>query len=215
MTFHIISIFPEIFGSYLDASLIGKARAEGTIDVRLINPRDFTNDPHHAVDDKPYGGGPGMVMMVEPIYRAVQSVKRKARQAHVILLSPRGKELTQEKVRELKDKKDIILICGRYEGVDERVAEHIADEVISIGPYVVSGGELPALVVLEAVSRYVPDVIGKEESREDVKGSYPAYTRPEAFTAGDGTWSVPDVLLSGNHADVAAWREKRRFDFTK
>ncbi len=215
MTFHIISIFPEIFGSYLDASLVGKARAEGTLDVRLINPRDFTNDTHHAVDDKPYGGGPGMVMMVEPIYRAVQSIKEKAKDAHIILLSPRGKELTQEKVRELKDKKDIIFICGRYEGVDERVAEHIADEVMSIGPYVLSGGELPALVVLEAVSRYVPGVIGKEESREDVKGSHPAYTRPETFTAEGETWSVPDVLLSGNHADVAAWREKRRFDFTK
>ncbi len=207
MTFYILTIFKEAVQPYLDASLLGKARQAGTVRVEFVDPRDFTDDPHRSVDDKPYGGGPGMVMMVEPVYRAVRWVKEQCGgDVKTFLLSPRGAQFTAAQARELRTEKNVALICGRYEGVDERIAEHVADGVISIGPYVLSGGELPALVVVEAVSRYVKGVLGKEESLEEVKGSYPVYTRPEKFEADGTVWGVPAVLLSGDHGKIEKWR---------
>jgi len=210
MTFYILTIFKDAMEPYLNASLIGKARAQGTVRVEFVDLRDFTDDAHRTVDDKPYGGGPGMVLMVEPIYRALEHVKGQSGDAlRTLLLSPRGTQFTAAAAQELSAAEHVALICGRYEGVDERVAEHLADDIVSIGPYVLSGGELPALVVVEAVSRYIPGVIGKEESREEIKGSYPVYTRPEKFVARDGdVWEVPEVLRSGSHENIREWRER-------
>jgi len=214
MVFHILTIFPHSFASYLGTSLLGRAAEKGLVKFDIVDIRDFADEPHKNVDDSPYGGGPGMVMMVEPIYRAVESVRREAGSAassggmRVVLLSPRGEQFTQDTARRLAGYGNIVLICGRYEGVDERVAEHIADEVVSIGPYVLSGGELPAMVVAEAAARYVPGVLGRSESLEDISGSYPQYTRPAVFKAGGGEeWKVPDVLLSGDHKAVDEWRK--------
>jgi tRNA (guanine37-N1)-methyltransferase len=214
MRFDIISIFPDIFASYLDESLVKRARDEKIIDVRVHDLRRFSLDKRRKVDDRPFGGGPGMVLQIEPIYKAVQSLAKGKGQkikdkTRVILFSTRGKKLDGKAAKRLAKCGRLILICGRYEGVDERVAAHIADEEISIGDYVLSGGELPALVLIEAVSRYLPGFLGKYGSLEDVKGSYPTYTRPEVFSPKRGTnWKVPRVLLSGNHKDIEAWRKR-------
>lgn len=211
MKFDVITIFPEAFSSYLKASALGKAQQSGLIEVNLVDLRKFTDDKHKTVDDKPYGGGPGMVLMVQPIYRAVQFLRTqtKSKRTRVILFSTRGKIFNQKTAKRLSGYKHLILICGRYEGVDERVAKHIADEEISIGEYVLSGGELPALVVIEAVSRHVKGVLGKEESLEEIKGSYPVYTRPEVFVTNDEEeLRVPDILLSGNHKKIENWRKQ-------
>lgn len=221
ITFHIISIFPEAFNSYLNASILNRAREKKLIDFNLLNLRDFANDKHKKVDDSPYGGGPGMVLKFEPIYKAVEHIKSKlknqnsspkvspppAKKLKIILFSTRGKKFTQKDSRRLSKYKNIIMICGRYEGVDERVVKNIADEEISIGDFILSGGELPGLVVAEAVSRHIPGVLGKQESLEEVKGSYPVYTRPEIFiTKKKKKLKVPEVLLSGDHKKINAWR---------
>ncbi|MDP2704088.1 MAG: tRNA (guanosine(37)-N1)-methyltransferase TrmD [bacterium] len=209
IAFSIISIFPEAFSSYLKTSILGKAGERKLINIKAVDPRTFTKDKHKTVDDKPYGGGPGMVMKIEPIYKAVQSARKKGKKERVILFSTRGKIFTQKDARRLAKYDHLILICGRYEGVDERVAKHIADEEISIGDYVLSGGELPAMVIVEAVSRHIPGVLGKYESLEEIKGSYPVYTRPEMFTTKTGKkLKVPKVLLSGNHKKIEEWRKK-------
>ena len=211
MKFDVITIFPEAFDSYLKTSALGKAQQSGLIEINLVDLREFTEDKHKTVDDKPYGGGPGMVLMVQPIYRAVQFLRTqtKGKRTRVILFSTRGKIFNQKTAKRLNGYKHLILICGRYEGVDERVAKHIADEEISIGEYVLSGGELPALVVIEAVSRHVKGVLGKEESLEEIKGSYPVYTRPEVFVTNDEEeLRVPGVLLSGNHKKIKKWRKQ-------
>ncbi len=217
MKFDIITIFPKIFDSYLNESIIKRAQEKGLIKIIAHNLRDFTTDKHRKVDDKPYGGGPGMVLQVEPIFKAVQKLKsnpsassgrRKRRKSRVILFSTRGKKLDSKTARRLSKYDQLVLISGRYEGVDERVAKYIADEEISIGDYVLSGGELPALVLIEAVSRYVRGVLGKYESLEDIKGSFPAYTRPEVFEPKKGKkWRVPKVLLSGHHAEIKKFRK--------
>ena len=219
--FHFLTIFPGIFDSYLGESLFRRARGKKIIETRVYNIRDFSRDRHLKVDDRPFGGGPGMVMKVEPVSRAVSAIKRRRPGARTILFGPRGKAFDADAARRLAHYSDLILICGRYEGVDERVARRVADEEISIGPYVLSGGELPALVLAEAVSRHVPGFLGKEESLEEINGSFPAYTRPEVFfpppaaAAGGGkngrrrkpqAWRVPKVLLSGNHEKIAEWR---------
>lgn len=212
ITFHIITIFPEVVESYAAASLLGKAQQRKLVKVHPVNLRAFGRDRRRTVDDRAYGGGPGMVLKVEPIYRAVAAIKSKlkGRRSRVVLFSTRGKPFTQAAARRLSRSRDLILIAGRYEGVDERVARHIADEEISIGDYVLSGGELPALVVAEAVSRHIPGVLGKQESLEEKKGSYPVFTRPEAFSPrGCGrAWRVPRELLSGNHREIERWRNK-------
>ncbi len=207
LNFYVITIFPQAFDSYLKTSILAKAQKKNLINIKLINLRDFAEDKRKTVDDKPYGGGPGMVLKVEPIYRAVQSILKSIknkRKTKIILFSLRGEKLNQKIARKLSSYQNLILICGRYEGVDERVAKYIADEEISIGDYVLSGGELPALVLIEAVSRYLPGVLGKYESLEEIKGSYPVYTRPEKFK----NWRVPKVLLSGDHKKIAEWRLK-------
>jgi tRNA (guanine37-N1)-methyltransferase len=202
----ILTIFPGIFGSALGESLLGRAIHDGILDVRIHDIRDFAEDAHRQVDDEPFGGGPGMVMKPEPIFAAVESLGPE--RGRTILLSPAGRRLDQWLVRELAGEPWMILICGRYEGVDERVVDGLPAEEISIGDYVVSGGEVPALVLLEAVTRLVPGVIGKEESHErdsfgdDGLLEHPHYTRPRGFRA----MAVPDVLLSGNHAEIQRWR---------
>lgn len=209
MKFNILTIFPKIFDSYLNESLMKRAQKAKLISVKVVNIRDFTKDKHKKVDDRPFGGGPGMVMSVQPIYDAVNQIKRKIgkKKNRVILFSLRGKKLDSKIAKRLSKHEELILICGRYEGVDERVAEHIADEEISIGNYVLSGGEIPALVLMEAVSRYLPGFLGKYESLEDKHGSFPSYTRPLEFKAGKKVWKVPRVLQSGNHAEIKKWRK--------
>jgi tRNA (guanine37-N1)-methyltransferase len=211
MRFNIITIFPKIFNSYLKESLILKAQKNKIIDIKIWNLRDFSKDKRKTVDDKPFGGGPGMVLKVEPIYRAVNFIKsrNKNKKQRVILFSPRGKELNFKVLKRLLKYDELILICGRYEGVDERVVKYIADEEISIGNYILSGGELPALVLIEALSRLIPGFLGKYESLEYTRGSWPAYTRPAVFSPKKNIkWKVPDILLSGNHKKIEEWRKK-------
>jgi tRNA (guanine37-N1)-methyltransferase len=203
----VFTIFPGIFESPLRESLLGKAVEAGIVEVRVHDIRDFTTDKHRQVDDEPYGGGPGMVMKPEPVFAAVESLGEGPKR--VILLSPAGRRLDQALVRELAKEPWLVLISGRYEGVDERVVEGIPAEEVSIGDYVLSGGEIPALVVLEAVTRLVPGVVRKEESLEqesfeDGVLDHPHYTRPSEFRG----LEVPDVLLSGNHAEVERWRRE-------
>jgi tRNA (guanine37-N1)-methyltransferase len=219
MRFHIITIFPEIFDSYLGESLFKRAIEKKIVTVRAYNLRNFTTDKHHKVDDRPFGGGPGMVLKVEPIYKAVeaiqkQSQRKKAKRTRTILFSARGQKLDAKMAKRLAKYDELILICGRYEGVDERVAENIADEAVSIGDYILSGGELPALVLMESVSRFIPGFLGKEESLEEINGSFPTYTRPEVFAPRSSqskkrskAWKVPPVLLSGDHKKVKEWRD--------
>jgi tRNA (guanine37-N1)-methyltransferase len=212
LRFDILSIFPKAFFSYFEESLIKRAKAKGILEIGVHNIRDFSNDRHSKVDDRPFGGGPGMVMKVEPIYRALLKLqKNKAGKERVILFSTRGKKFDAATAKRLSKYDRIFLICGRYEGVDERVAEKLADEEISMGDYVLSGGELPAMILVEAVSRFLPGFLGKYESLEEVNGSFPTYTRPEEFQPKKGRkWVVPKVLLSGNHADIEAWRERKK-----
>lgn len=211
MKFDIITIFPGIFDSYIGESIIGRAIDKKLIEIKIWNLRDFSEERHLKVDDRPYGGGPGMVLSVGPIYRAVKKIKsRRKERSRVINFSPTGKKFDEGVVRRLLRYDRLILICGRYEGIDERVSRHVADESISIGDYVLAGGELPALVLIEAVSRHVPGVLGKTGSLESIKGFYPVYTRPEAFKPEKGKkWAVPKVLLGGSHKKIKEWREKR------
>ncbi len=231
--FHILTIFPEMIDPYFKGSLLGRAQKEKIIEVMTHDIRDFADDRHQKVDDRPFGGGPGMVMKVQPIHDAVAAVqcgiqksyRKKEPKVRVILFSTRGKKLDAKVAKRLAKYDELILICGRYEGVDERVAKHIADEEISIGDYVLSGGELPALVLAESVSRFVPGFLGKEESLEEVNGSFPTYTRPEVYIPSSSRsslsfprkresspknkkgWPVPKVLLSGDHKKIAEWRK--------
>lgn len=206
MRIDIFTIFPAIFDSPLRESLLGRAIGAGILDVRIHDIRDAATDAHRQVDDEPFGGGPGMVMKPEPVFLAVESLGTD--RGRTILLSPAGRRLDQPLVRELATEAWIILICGRYEGVDERVIEGLPAEEISVGDYVLSGGEVPALALLEAVTRLVPGVIGKVGSHErdsfgeDGLLDHPHYTRPREFRGMD----VPDVLLSGNHAEIERWR---------
>jgi len=215
MKFHILTIFPNIFDSYFNESIIKRAREKNLIDIKTYNLRDFTEDKHKKVDDSPYGGGPGMVLKIEPIQKAVSSILknpkseiRNPKKTRVILFSTRGKKLDQKKAQKLAKYDNLILICGRYEGVDERVAKYIADEEISVGDFVLSGGELPAMILTDAVARFVPGVLGKKESLETIKGSYPVYTRPESVEVEGKKRSVPKVLTSGNHSKIDIWRKK-------
>jgi tRNA (guanine37-N1)-methyltransferase len=202
----VFTIFPEILEGPLRASLLGKAIEAGTVDVRVHDLRGFTTDRHRQVDDESYGGGPGMVMKPEPVFAAVESLE--AGSKRVLLMSPAGRRLDQAFVRELASEPWLVLIAGRYEGVDERVVEGLPAEEVSIGDYVLSGGELPALVLIDTVARLVPGVIGRDESHErDSFGAegvldHPHYTRPAEFRG----MGVPDVLLSGNHAEIERWR---------
>jgi tRNA (guanine37-N1)-methyltransferase len=203
----IITLFPEIFDSILQASLIGKAVQSGIIRVSKTNPRDFVTARYKSVDDSPYGGGPGMIIKPEPVALAIESAENQRGRAYRIVLSPSGRLFDQSMAGDLAHKGRLMFICGRYEGIDERISEIYADAVLSIGDYVLAGGELPASVILEAVARLVPGVLGCESSTIDESFSvgrleYPQWTRPISFKGK----SVPEVLLSGNHAGVDAWR---------
>jgi tRNA (guanine37-N1)-methyltransferase len=209
MIFDILTIFPEIFKSPLSESLIKKALDKGLIQVRLWNLRDFTEDRHCMTDDYPYGGGAGMVMKPEPIFRAVEKIRAQSPEAQSILLTPQGERFDQAQAEKLSGHKHWILICGRYEGFDERVRVGAVDREISIGDYVLSGGEIPALVFIDAISRHIPGVLGcgqsvKEESFSDGLLEYPQYTRPPVFRG----MGVPEVLLSGNHGEIQRWRRR-------
>ncbi len=215
MKFDIVTIFPKILDSYFGESLLKKAQDKGLISIQAHNLRDFTDDKHHKVDDSPYGGGPGMVLKFEPIAKAIQKFKVQSSKSKVrtILFSLRGKKFDQKEAHRLSKYDQLIFICGRYEGVDERVAQYVADEEISLGDFVLSGGELPAAIVIEAVARLVPGMLGKIESLEEKKGSYPVYTKPETIKSKakgqkSKVMKVPSVLLSGNHKDIDEWREK-------
>jgi len=211
----VVTIFPGIFESPLRESLLGRAIGAGLLDVRVHDLRDSTSDKHRQVDDESYGGGPGMVLKPEPVFAAVESLGPGERRT--LLLSPAGRRLDQALARELAGAPWLVLICGRYEGVDERVVEGLRAEEVSIGDYVVAGGELPALVVLEAVTRLVPGVIGREESHEqdsfgdDGVLDHPHYTRPAEFRG----MRVPDTLLSGNHAEIERWRREAALEKTR
>ncbi len=210
MQFDVFTLFPGVLRPYLDSSILQRAQQNGLIKVALHNIRDWTFDRHHVTDDAPYGGGGGMVMKVEPIFAAVESVLGAPPSCPLLYLSPQGKPFTTAIARELAQQPRLGLLCGRYEGVDERVIEHLVTEQISIGDYVLTGGELPALVLIDAVSRFIPGVLGDPDgAEEDSFGNglleYPHYTRPEEFRG----WRVPEVLISGNHALVAKWRREQ------
>lgn len=220
-TFHIITIFPEIFDSYFKEGILRRAQLKKKIKIKIYNLRDFTNDKRKTVDDRPFGGGPGMVLKVEPIQKAIRKIQKNIKgKTRIILLSAKGKKFDQKKAKVLTKFKDVIFICGRYEGVDERVAKYIADEEISIGDYILSGGELGSMVIVEAISRLIPGVLGNEESIEESRlshsqkskvnssvHSYPIYTRPEKFIINGKEKKVPKVLLEGNHKKIEEWRE--------
>lgn len=203
----ILTAFPKIFDSYLGESLFKRAIAKKILNFKMINLRDYAEGKHKKIDEKPFGGGPGMVLMFGPICRALKHISKKRKSKdRVILFSTRGKKLDAAAAKRLSKYDRLILISGRYEGVDERVAEALADEEISIGDFVLSGGELPALVLSESVARFLPGFLGKQESLEEIKGSYPVYTRPEEFRFGKKKLKVPEVLLSGDHKKIKAWR---------
>lgn len=216
----VITIFPSLFESPLKYGTLRIAQEKGLLEVRLHDLRDYTRDKHRQVDDTPYGGGAGMVMKPEPFFEAVldiamQDLEKFKREASIILLTPQGQPLVQEKVEELSHRPRLLLLCGRYEGIDERVRKHLITEEISIGDYVVSGGELPALVVIEAIARYIPGVLGDNYSKEEETFSqvlleYPQYTRPAEYKG----FKVPEVLLSGNHAEIEKWRKRQSLERT-
>lgn len=222
MTFHIITIFPEVFAQYFSVGVLGRGQKKGKLAFEIHNLRDFALDKHKKVDDTPFGGGPGMVLKVEPIFRALEKIKGdlkkqgvKDKEIKTILFSADGKKFNQKKAEKFSQLKHLILLCGRYEGVDERVAENLTDEEISVGDFVLSGGEIPAMLVCDAVSRLIPEVLGNKASLENEshnpkdkvnKRDFPVYTQPREFK----NWEVPIVLFSGNHKEIDQWREKER-----
>jgi len=219
MQFEVFTLLPEVFPPYLESSILNRARQKGLIDVRVHNIRDYTHDKHHTTDDTPYGGGGGMVMKPEPVFEAVETVLGLATNQTqpetdsnipIILLTPQGRVFTQRVAEELSRHEHIVFICGRYEGVDERIREHLVTDEISIGDYVLTGGELPALMIIDAISRLIPGVLGDPTGAEDDSHSmglleYPHYTKPPEFRG----WKVPDVLASGNHAKIDKWRREQ------
>lgn len=225
MRFDIITIFPGIFDSYFNESIIARAQKMGAIEIRPHNLRDYAEDKHLTVDDTPYGGGAGMVLKLEPIYKALVAIvgrdnlpcfrKTKRPKTKILLFSAKGEKFTQQKAQELTGYERVVLICGRYEGVDERVASYLADEEISIGEYVLTGGEIPAMIVVDAVTRLLDGVLGNKESIVEESFSregyleYPQYTKPEIFSPKRGVkWPVPETLLSGHHLKIKEWRER-------
>ena len=213
MRLDVITLFPEILRGPLDASILGRAQRGGQAEIHLHQLRDYTTDKHRTVDDKPYGGGPGMLLKCEPIFAAVQDVQAKAeRPGRVILLTPSGPRFDQAKARELAAQDRIVFVCGHYEGVDERVREHLVDEELCIGDFVLTNGALAALVVIDAVVRLLPNVVGNEASTQSESFSAerpwlegPQYTRPEEFRG----WRVPEILLSGHHGKIEKWSEEQ------
>jgi tRNA (guanine37-N1)-methyltransferase len=227
MQFDIITIFPDAFSSYFSLSIIARAIKKKIIKIKIHNLRDFTNDKRKTVDDKPYGGGVGMILMIEPILKAIKKIfKTKVKKRKIIVLSAKGKTFNQRIAKQLSELEQIILISGHYEGIDERVITEIADMELSIGDYVLTGGEVPAMVIVDAVTRLLPGAINEESLKEESfslndKGEYPQYTRPAVFDTSKiknlpakltkrKYWKVPDVLLSGNHKEIERWRQSKR-----
>jgi tRNA (guanine37-N1)-methyltransferase len=215
MRFDIITIFPDIFRGVFDFGIIRRAVEAGLVEINIHDLRDSTYDRHRQVDDRPFGGGAGMVMKPEPLFRAVEAITEGAAGLDVVLLSPQGRLFDQQIAQEYSRKDCVVLICGRYEGIDERVAEHLVSDELSIGDYVLSGGEIPAMVVVDAVTRLLPGALGCEQSAETesfVGGllDYPHYTRPAEYRG----YRVPDVLLSGHHAEIEAWRRRKAIEKT-
>lgn len=211
MKFSVLTLFPEMF-SALDESIIGRAKEKKLIDIELINIRDFSKDKHKKVDDTPYGGGAGMVLMPDVVYDAYKSINDE--KAKVIYLSPQGKVFNQSKVQELSKENHVILLCGHYEGIDQRVIDEIVDEEISIGDYVLTGGEIPAMVLIDSISRYVEGVLSKESTQEESFSNglleYPQYTRPENFLGHE----IPEILKSGHHENIDKWRKEKSLEIT-
>ena len=210
MRFDVFTLLPEVFPSYLDSSILNRARQRGLLDVRVHNIRDWTLDRHHVTDDLPYGGGGGMVMKVEPMFAAVESILGTPPACPVILLTPQGRVFNQKVADELSTQPHLALICGRYEGIDERIRTHLISDEISIGDFVLTGGELPALILIDALARLVPGVLGDPDGAADDSHAsglleYPHYTRPPEFRG----WQVPEILLSGDHAKIARWRREQ------
>ncbi|HZZ79178.1 MAG TPA: tRNA (guanosine(37)-N1)-methyltransferase TrmD [Gemmataceae bacterium] len=211
MRFDVLTLFPDLFQGYFTQSLLKLAIDKGLVDIRVWNIRDWAKGKHKSVDDRPFGGGPGMVLMPEPVYDAVESVQAQADPGLLIMLTPGGERLTQQVVQELATHKRLLLLCGRYEGFDERIRLGLKPREISIGDFICNGGEVPAMVVIDTVIRYVPGVLGDEESVTDESHSepgrleYPQYTRPREFRG----MEVPEILLSGNHPAIAAWRKQQ------
>lgn len=216
MIFKVLTIFPNIFSSYINEGIIKRAINKKQIKIKSYNLRDFSKDKHKSVDDSPYGGGPGMLMKVEPLYYAIDKIKKENRKKKkkVILLSASGKKWNQKLAKKYSKYDELILICGRYEGVDYRV-KHFIDEEISIGDYVLTGGELPALILIDSISRLLPNVLGNQASYFEESHSkdgileYPQYTRPEIFEVNKRKYKVPKILLSGNHKKIKNWRQKK------
>lgn len=217
MTFHILTLFPEMFSNVLHSSMLGRAEEKGILNFNVVNIRDFSTNKHNRVDDYPYGGGRGMVMQAPPVYDAYVGIANSLPyKPHVIYMSPKGNVFNQQRAVELSEKKDIVLLCGHYEGIDQRVLDEIVDEEISIGDYVLTGGEIPAMAVIDSVSRMIDGVLSNEdsfteESHFDGLLEYPHYTRPSEFHG----VKVPDVLLSGDHAKIDAWRRRESLLITK
>ena len=211
-TFNVVTLFPDSMSSYLNESILKRAIEDKKIKVNFYNPRDFVSDRWKRVDQKPYGGGPGMVIQAEPVIKAIAKAKGRKKKIKIIFLEPSGKKFDTKYAKETaREYKNIILVCGRYEGIDVRVKKVFKTDQISIGPYVVTGGELPALVVIDAISRQVPGVLGDYSSLEEERiSSGDVYTRPETFTYKKKKYSVPKVLLSGHHKDIDSWRQKRK-----
>ncbi|HPB68920.1 MAG TPA: tRNA (guanosine(37)-N1)-methyltransferase TrmD [Candidatus Omnitrophota bacterium] len=213
--FDIITIFPSVFAPVLNESIIKRAQEKKKVQIRVYDLRAYSRDKHKKVDDRPFGGGPGMVMTPQPLFDAVKKIKGR-RKAKVLLMCPGGTPLTQTKARALARERNLILICGHYEGVDERVRRMVVDESLSVGDYILTGGELPAMIVVDAVTRLIPGVLGKEASLEDESFErglleYPHYTRPADFRGA----KVPEILLSGHHADIVRWRQEQAVIRTK
>lgn len=214
MRIDVLTLFPEMFDPVLHTSILGKAVEKQLLTVQLVNFRDFSDDKHRIVDEPPYGGGGGMVLKPQPIFSAVQHLLAEMRlsekKPRIILMSPQGEPFNQTKARQLAQEDHLIIICGHYEGFDERIREHIATDELSIGDYVLTGGEIPAMVVIDCVARLIPGVLGNAQSAEadsfaDGLLEHPHYTRPATFN----NWTVPDILLSGNHQEIAKWRRQQ------
>ncbi len=216
MKFDIITIFPEIFRGVFEFGIVRRALEAGLVEIHIHDLRDFTFDRHHMVDDRPFGGGAGMVMKPEPLFRAIEALTHQAPETHVVLLSPQGRLLSQQLTEELSKRESLLLICGRYEGIDERVVEQLVNEELSIGDYVLSGGEIPAMVVVDAVTRLLPGALGCEQSAAQDSFSsglldYPHYTRPAEYRG----LKVPEILLGGHHKEIEKWRHAKALEKTR
>ena len=215
MQFEVFTLLPDVFPPYLESSILQRARQRGLIHVRVHNIRDYTHDKHHTTDDVPYGGGGGMVMKADPVFEAVESVLGLEAECPIILLTPQGRVFDQGIAAEISLQEKIALICGRYEGIDERIRRHLVTDEISIGDYVLTGGEIPALILIDAISRLIPGVLGDPDGAMDDSHAsglleYPHYTRPPEFRG----WTVPEVLLSGDHARINQWRREQSLRHT-